>query len=124
MEQNIYIYIYKPPTQRKKGELSNRTTIWSHHLNMEKNLDGNKNAGLCVEKILEAVSNKTVARRVLRNTTAGKVRTNSLKRRSPMTPKHGHTNVGCPAETYIHQLCADTKCRQDDLPRVMADRDK
>ena len=28
---------------------------------------------------------------------------------------HGQTNVGLPAKTYIHQLCADTGDRLNDL---------
>ena len=34
-----------------------------------------------------------------------------------------HPCVGWPAKSYIHQLCADTECHLEDLPRVMADRD-
>ena len=39
------------------------------------------------------------------------------------THTHGHTSVGRPAKTYIHQLCADTGCHLEDLPREMANRD-
>ena len=39
------------------------------------------------------------------------------------TPTHGHTNVDRPAKTYIHQLCEDTRCLLEDLPRAMADED-
>ena len=35
----------------------------------------------------------------------------------------GHTSVGWPAKTYIHQLCVDSRCRLEDLPRAMTDRD-
>ena len=42
----------------------------------------------------------------------------------PWTPTRGHTSVGWPAKSYIHQLCAETGCRLDNLARVMADKDE
>ena len=39
------------------------------------------------------------------------------------TPTHGHTSVGWPIKTYIHQLCADTGCCLQDLTRMMVERD-
>ena len=39
-------------------------------------------------------------------------------------PKHGHTSVGRTTMTYIHWLCADTGCSQDDQLWVMDDRDE
>ena len=36
---------------------------------------------------------------------------------------HGHTSVGHPAKTYIHQLCADSRCLLEDLLSVMISRD-
>ena len=38
------------------------------------------------------------------------------------TPKHGNNSVGRLAKTYIHQLCVDTRCRPEDLPRAMVER--
>ena len=35
------------------------------------------------------------------------------------TPSHGRGKVGRPARTYLQQFCADTGCRQEDLPGVM-----
>ena len=35
------------------------------------------------------------------------------------TPTHGHSTVGWPPKMYIHQLCANTGCCLQDLPRVM-----
>ena len=35
---------------------------------------------------------------------------------------HGRTSVGRPASTYLHQLCADTGCSLEDLPKAMDDR--
>ena len=37
---------------------------------------------------------------------------------------HMDTNIGEPAKTYIYQLCADTGCCLEDLPREMIDRDR
>ena len=40
------------------------------------------------------------------------------------TPTYGHTSVGQPTKTYIHQFCADIiECHLEDLPCVMANRD-
>ena len=38
------------------------------------------------------------------------------------TPTHGRTKAGRPARTYIQQLCEDTGCCPEDLPRAMNDR--
>ena len=37
-------------------------------------------------------------------------------------PTHGRAKAGRPARTYIQQLCEDTGCCPEDLPRVMNDR--
>ena len=37
-------------------------------------------------------------------------------------PTHGRAKVGRPARTYIQQLCEDTGCCPEDLPRAMNDR--
>ena len=39
------------------------------------------------------------------------------------TPTNGHAKAGRPARTYIQQLCEDTGCCPEDLPRVMNDRE-
>ena len=38
------------------------------------------------------------------------------------TPAHGRVKAGRPARTYIQQLCEDTGCCPEDLPRAMNDR--
>ena len=38
------------------------------------------------------------------------------------TPTYGRAKAGRPAGTYIQQLCEDTGCSPEDLPRVMNDR--
>ena len=40
------------------------------------------------------------------------------------TPSHGRVKVGRAARTYLQQLCGDTGCRLEDLPRSMNDRGK
>ena len=39
------------------------------------------------------------------------------------TSSHGRAKAGRLARTYIQQLCADTGCSLEDLPRAMDDRD-
>ena len=55
---------------------------------------------------------------------AGEVRRNSSATFTYGLLQHGHTSVGQPTKTYIHQLCADTGYRLENLPRVMANRAK
>ena len=40
------------------------------------------------------------------------------------TPTHGRAKAGRPARTYIQQLCQDTGCCPEDLPRAMNDREE
>ena len=40
------------------------------------------------------------------------------------TPTYGRTKAGRPARTYIQQLCEDTGCCPEDLPRAMNDREE
>ena len=40
------------------------------------------------------------------------------------TPTHGRAKAGQPAQTYIQQLCEDTGCCPEDLPRAMNDREE
>ena len=39
-------------------------------------------------------------------------------------PTHGRKKAGRPARTYIQQLCEDTGCCPEDLPRAMNDREE
>ena len=39
------------------------------------------------------------------------------------TPSHGRRKAGRPARTYIQQLCEDTGCSPEDLPKAMNDRE-
>ena len=40
------------------------------------------------------------------------------------TPTYGQAKAGRPARTYIQQLCEDTGCSPEDLPKAMNDREK
>ena len=40
------------------------------------------------------------------------------------TPTHGRAKAGRPARTYIQQLCEDTGCCPEGLPRAMNDREE
>ena len=40
------------------------------------------------------------------------------------TPAYGQAKAGRLARTYIHQLCEDTGCNPEDLPKAMNDWDK
>ena len=40
------------------------------------------------------------------------------------TPTHGRAKAGRPVRTYIQQLCEDTGCCHEDLPRAMNDREE
>ena len=40
------------------------------------------------------------------------------------TPAYGQEKAGWPARTYIQQLCEDTGCNPEDLPKAMNDREK
>ena len=40
------------------------------------------------------------------------------------TPTHGRAKTGRPARTYIQQLCEDTGCCPEHLPRAMNDREE
>ena len=40
------------------------------------------------------------------------------------TPTHGRAKAGRPARTYIQQLCEDTGCCPEDLPRARNDREE
>ena len=40
------------------------------------------------------------------------------------TPSHGQAKARRPARTYIQQLCKDTGCSPEDLPKAMNDRER
>ena len=40
------------------------------------------------------------------------------------TPAYGQAKAGRPARTYVQQLCGDTRCSPEDLPKAMNDRER
>ena len=40
----------------------------------------------------------------------------------PWTTSHGRAKAGRPVRTYIQQICADTRCSPEDLPKAMDER--
>ena len=44
------------------------------------------------------------------------------KRQSLWIHTHGHTSVGRPVKTFNGQLCTETECRVENLPRAMDDK--
>ena len=42
----------------------------------------------------------------------------------PWAPSHGCAKAGRPARTFIQQLCEDTRCRPEDLPKARNDREE
>ena len=40
------------------------------------------------------------------------------------TPSHGRAKAGRPARTHIHQLCIDTGCNPEYLPKTMNERER
>ena len=91
-----------------------------------------KKAECCFVQILETAPHKTAAVQPLtshltKHLSEMKKRFRSLLKKKGWThkesfPTHSCTSISWPAKTYIHQLCADTGCSQEDLSRVMTTR--
>ena len=56
--------------------------------------------------------------------TAGKSKDELIRDVLLWTPAYGQAKAGWPARTYIQQLCEDTGCSPEDLPKAMNDREK
>ena len=112
---------------------------WTLTKQLEKKLDGN------YTKMLRAILNKswrqhptrhqlyghlppiTKTIQVIRTRHAGhcwRSRDELIRDVLLWTPTHGRAKAGRPARTYIQQLCEDTGCCPDDLPRAMNDREE
>ena len=96
-----------------------------------------KNAACNLEQVLAATSHKTQTVRppasftktiqVRRTRHAGhcwRSRDQLIRDVLLWTPTHGRAKPGRPARTYIQQLCEDTGCCPEDLPRAMNDREE
>ena len=114
-----------------------RTIVWLHHFDFNKTHGDKarwklfKNAECCFKQFLEATYHKTItARPPISHLKTHPWKTNktcrTLKNKGALisyiihcTFIHGHTSVGRPAKTYIHQLWEGTEGRLEDLLRVM-----
>ena len=126
----IYIYIYI---------LLYGSTTWTLTKRLEKKLDGN------YTRMLRAILNKSWQQHPTRHQLYGHLppitKTIQVRRtrhaghcwrsRDELIrdvllwiPTHGRAKAGRPARTYIQQLCEDTGCCPEDLPRAMNDREE
>ena len=114
-------------------------TTWTLTKRLEKKLDGN------YTRMLRAILNKSWQQHPTRHQLYGHLppitktiqvrrtrhaghcwRSRDELRRDVLLwiPTHGRAKAGRPARTYIQQLCEDTGCCPEDLPRAMNDREE
>ena len=114
-------------------------TTWTPTKRLEKKLDGN------YTRMLRAILNKSWRQHSTRHQLYGHLppitKTIQVRRtryaghcwrsRDELirdvllwTPTHGRAKAGRPARIYIQQLCEDTGCCLEDLPRAMNDREE
>ena len=114
-------------------------TTWTLTKRLEKKLDGN------YTRMLRAILNKSWQQHPTRHQLYGHLPpiTKSIQVRRTRhaghcwrsrdelirdvllwIPTHGRAKAGRPARTYIQQLCEDTGCCPEDLPRAMTDREE
>ena len=114
-------------------------TTWTLTKRLEKKLDGN------YTRMLRAILNKSWQQHPTRHQLYGHLPpiTKSIQIRRTRhaghcwrsrdelirdvllwIPTHGRAKAGRPARTYIQQLCEDTGCCPEDLPRAMNDREE
>ena len=113
-------------------------TTWTLTKRMEKKLDGN------YTRMLQAILNKSWRQhptkqqlyghlpptmktiKIRRTRHVGHYRRSRHKLISDVllwTPSHGRAKAEHPARTYIQQLCDDTGCSPEDLPKAMDERE-
>ena len=119
------------------------TAIWMHYMDANKTAGEearrqlHKNATCNLKQVLAATPHKTPTVwpptpikkkiQVRRTRHAGhcwRSRDELISDVLLWTPTHGHAKAGRPARTYIQQLCEDTGCCPEDLPRAMNDREE
>ena len=136
-------YIYPPDKMKRTffqaavaSILLYGCTTWTLTKRMEKKLDGN------YTRMLRAILNKSWQQHPTRHQLYGHLppitKTIQVRRtrhaghcwrsRDELIrdvllwiPTHGRAKTGRPARTYIQQLCEDTGCYPEDLPRAMND---
>ena len=114
-------------------------TTWTLTKRLEKKLDGNYTRMLCailnkswrqhptrhqLYGHLPPIPKTIQVRRTRRARHCWRSRDELIRDVLLWTPTHGRAKAGRPAWTYIQQLCEDTGCSPEDLPRVMNDREK
>ena len=120
------------------------TAIWMHYMDANKTAGEetrwqlHKNAACNPEQVLAATPHKdtncnghlppiTKTIQVRRTRHAGhcwRSRDELIRDVLLWIPTHGRAKAGRPARTYIQQLCEDTGCCPEDLPRAMNDREE
>ena len=140
MHTHIHIYVQRSFFQAAVTSiLLYGCTTWTLTKRLEKKLDGN------YTRMLRAILNKSWQQHSTRHQLYGHLppitktiqvrRTrhagHCLRSRDELIrdvllwiPTHGRTKAGRPARTYIQQLCEDTGCCPEDLPRAMNDREE
>ena len=114
-------------------------TTWTLTKRLEKKLDGN------YTRMLRAILNKSWRQHPTRHQLYGhlpsitktiqarrtrhaghcwRIRDEIISGVLLWTPTHGRAKAGRPARRYIQQLCEDTGCCPEDLPRAMNNREK
>ena len=126
-----------------KMKRSSFQAIWLHYMDANKTVGEearrqlHKNATCNLEQVLAATPHKTPTVRppapitktiqVRRTRHAGhcwRSRDELIRDVLLWTPTHGRAKAGRPARTYIQQLCEDTGCCPEDLPRAMNNREE
>ena len=116
------------------------TAIWVHYMDSNKTAGEearrqlHKNAASNLEQVLAATPHKTPTvrppasyhenRRTRHAGHCWRSRDELIRDVLLWTPTHGRAKAGRPARTYIQQLCEDTGCCPEDLPRAMNDREE
>ena len=143
----VWIISSCPPTSKKRSFFQAAVTsillygctTWTLTKRLEKKLDGN------YTRMLRAILNKSWQQHPTRHQLYGHLppitKTIQVRRtrhaghcwrsRDELIrdvllwiPTHGRAKAGRPARTYIQQLCEDTGCCPEDLPRAMNDREE
>ena len=135
----IYYYTYIYVCIAVTSILLYGCTTWTLTKRLEKKLDGN------YTRMLRAILNKSWQQHPTRHQLYGHLppitKTIQVRRtrhaghcwrsRDELIrdvllwiPTHGCVKAGRPARTYIQQLCEDTGCCPEDLPRAMNDREE
>ena len=135
----IYIYIYIFFQAAVVSILLYGCTTWTLTKRLKKKLDGN------YTRMLRAILNKSWRQHPTRYKLYGNLppitKTIQVRRARHAghccrsngelisdvllwTPAYGQAKAGRPARTYIRQLCEDSGCNVEDLPKAMNDREK